>query len=101
VSFSPLQWEDGMSPVERAVNRSLLLKMKHYERHRAASAPARVDRVSSHGALQVRVFDLLFGANFRHPACTDIEPLRSCLSLSMCLLQPEKWLNTFTLKHAG
>ena len=34
-----LQYEEGMSPVERAVNRGVLLKMKHYDRIRAHSAP--------------------------------------------------------------
>ena len=51
------QWEEGMSPMERAINRGLLLKMKHYDRQRASSAPAggraSPERIySSHGALE-------------------------------------------------
>jgi hypothetical protein len=50
------QWEEGMSPMERAINRGLLQKMKHYDRQRASSAPtvgrfSPERRYSSHGAL--------------------------------------------------
>ena len=50
------QWEEGMSPMERAINRGLLQKMKHYDRQRASSAPTggrfSPERIcSSHGAL--------------------------------------------------
>ena len=98
-----------MSPVERAVNRGILQKMKHYDRIRAHSAPMQTSpgrtepRDVGSQTISEETKSQNFSVHLPCPISLIFSFVLVCLVILYKLgrisshgaLQPEKWLNKF------